>query len=58
MLVEVGLEGESFAATAADVRLRVRVCLNVGPEVGLVGEGLVADGAFEWFFAWNKNRSY
>lgn len=51
MLVQVGFQGESFAAAAADVRLGIGVRLDVGAQVGLVGEGFVADGAFEWFLS-------
>lgn len=54
MLVEVGLQGEGFSATAADVGLGVGMGLDVGSQVGLVREGLVADGAFEGFLPCNK----
>ena len=56
MLVEVRLERKGLVAARADERLRVGVGLNVGPEVGLVGEGLLADVAREGFLAWIEER--
>ena len=51
MLVQVGLEGEGLAAARADVGLRVRVRLDVGAQVRLVREGLVADRTLERLLA-------
>ena len=56
MLVEVRLEREGLVAARANERLRVGVGLNVGPKVGLVGEGLLAHVAGERFFAWNEGK--
>ena len=57
MLVEVRLEREGLVAARANERLRVGVGLNVGPKVGLVGEGLLAHVAGERFFAWNEENT-
>lgn len=51
VLVEIGLQGERLAATAAHVRFRVRVGLDVSTQVRLVGERFIADRAFERFLA-------
>ena len=51
VLVEIRLESERFTATAAHVRLGVRVRLNVSSQVGLVGERFVADCTLERFLA-------
>lgn len=51
VLVEVALEGEGLSAAPADEGLGRRVCLNVGPEIGLVGESLGALGTLEWLLA-------
>ena len=47
VLVEVRLEGKGLVATLARVRLGGGVGLDVGAEVGLVGERLFADVAGE-----------
>ena len=47
MLAEVRLEGERLPALLAGERLAVGVGLNVGPQVRLVREGLVAKVTFE-----------
>ena len=54
MLVQVRLEGEGLVAPLADVRLGVGVGLDVGAEVGLVGERLGADVAAERLLSWNE----
>lgn len=51
MLVEVALERERLAAAATHERLGGRVRLDVGAQVGLVGEGLGALGALEGLLA-------
>lgn len=50
VFVQVGLEGEGLTAAGARVRFRIRVGLDVCPEIRFVGEGLLADTAFERFF--------
>ena len=47
MLAEVGLEGKRLSTLLAGERLVVGVGLNVGPQVGLVREGLVAQITFK-----------
>ena len=54
MLVQIGFESERFVAPLAHVGLRVGVGLDVGAEVGLVGEGLGADVAAERLLSWNE----
>lgn len=49
MLVEVGFEGKRFAASSATVWLRVRVGLDVCPEIRFVRECFLADTALERF---------
>ena len=51
VLVQVGLEGEGLVAAPADKWLGVGVGLDVGPQVGLVGKGFVADGTGERFLS-------
>jgi len=51
VLVEVRLEGERLVTSGAFERLRVGVGLDVGTEVGLVRERLLADVARERFLA-------
>lgn len=51
VFVEIRLESERFTATAAHVRLGVRVRLNVSPQVRLVGERFIADCTLERFLA-------
>ena len=58
MFVQVGLEGKGLVAARAGVRLRVGVGLDVGAEVGLVGERLVANVALERFFPWNIKKRF
>jgi len=55
VLVEIRFQGERLAATTAHMRLSVRVRLNVGAQVGLVGKGLVANGTLEGFLTWEKD---
>jgi len=55
VFVEIRFQGERLAATTAHMRLGVRVRLNVGAQVRLVGEGLVANGALEGFLTWEKD---
>jgi len=51
VLVQVGLESEGLAASRTCVWLGVRVGLDVGAQVALVGERLLADAALEGLFA-------
>lgn len=51
MLVEVTLERERLPAATTHERLRGRVGLDVGAQVGLVGERLGALGALERLFS-------
>lgn len=51
MLVEITLERERFPTAAAHERLGGRVGLDVGAQVGLVGECLGALGALERLFS-------
>lgn len=56
VLVEVRLQGEGLAATTAHVRLGVRVRLDVGAQIRLVGKGFVANGAFEGLLTWRREE--
>lgn len=54
MLVEQGHSGEGSGTCLALVLLDIRVGLEVGPEVGAVGEGAAAVGAGEGLLAWGE----
>ncbi len=56
MFVEIGLEGEGFAAALARERLQIGMSLNVGAQVRLVREGLVADLTPERLLTCARNR--
>lgn len=56
VLVQQGHSGEGFRAVLALVLFDVRVRLQVGPEVGSVGERTAAVRTRERLLAWNKKR--
>lgn len=51
VFIQVRLKCERFPAPPADVRLRVRMGLDVRPQVRLVRKGLPANSAFEGLLA-------
>ena len=56
MFVEIGFQCEGFAATLARERLQIGMSLNVGTQVGFVGESLVADLTGERLFTFEKTE--
>ena len=57
MLVEIGLEGEGFAASLARERLQIGMSLDVGAQIRLVGESFFTDLAGERLLSFKRRQS-
>jgi len=53
VLVEIGLESEGLAAALAGERLQIGMSLDVGAQIGFIGESFLANLAGERLLAWN-----